>query len=122
MITEYHEDKDKVHRQFLRLVNAKKCSCQFEINFPITHRIQHSNFENCGWFALYFAQFGEDNLMKWLKDKKEQYGQIKNNYDDLKAYFQNAFFEYVNVCKTENEKSCLFKQKCKNPQTCMLTA
>lgn len=97
-ITEYREENDKVHRQCLRSINVKKCSCQFEINFPITHHIQHSNFENCGWFALYFARFGDD-LMQWVKTKKGQYGQIKSNYDDITNYFKYNFFKNINVCK-----------------------
>ena len=127
-ITKYRENADKVHRQCLRSSKAKKCSCQFEINFPITHCIQHSNFENCGWFALYFTKFSEDDLIQLLKTKRGQYGQIKKNYDNLINYFRNSFFKYVNTCKTfhefkiktEKNLKCPFKQICKNPHSYMM--
>ena len=125
-ITVEYNRKQKIHQQRLRLKRISKCNCKFEINFPISSCIQHSNFENCGWFALYFTQFNEARLIQWIKSKKGQYGQIKNNYDNMISYFRNTFFKDVTDYQTFNEyqinaekKQCLFRQRCKNPRSCI---
>ena len=73
-----------------------KCMCELNINFPITHRIQYSSYENCGWFALYFSCLNNTELTSWIDCALNGYGQITNNYQNMVSFFRNDFFP--NIC------------------------
>ena len=96
--------------------NKLKCTCKFEINYPIKRRIQHTSYKNCRWFALYFTSMDEEKLMHWSQTDLNSYGKIKQNYDELTNYFKHDFFPQAScytLCNTfgvykillENENS-----------------
>ena len=83
--------------------NKLKCTCTFKINYPIKRRIQHTSYENCRWFALYFTSMDEEKLMHWSQTDSNSYGKIKQNYDELTNYFKRDFFPQTScytLCNT----------------------
>ena len=108
------------------IANRLRCRCEFEINFPVTKRIQHATFENCGWYALQFSCMDEAELIKWTNSDLNDYGQIKPNYIGMVKFFTQTFFPLVlqrTPCvdytdykiKTINElPKCKINQQCCN--------
>ena len=100
-----------------------RCKCEFEINFPVEKRIQHSTFENYGWYALQFSDMEKDDSMKWAQSELNDYGQIKPNYVNMVNYFTNNFFPTVvkPICEDYTQFKCYIADKlppCPNNQGC----
>ena len=55
------------------LMIKQRCTCKFEINFPVLKRIQHETFENCGWYALQFCGINKEQLMQWANSDFNDY-------------------------------------------------
>lgn len=65
----------------------------FEINFTINQIIQQSSFFNCGWYALYFCQFEEKELIEWIRNHAT-YGSIRHCENIIYSYF-NVFAKNI---------------------------
>ena len=102
-----------------------KCRCSMTIEFPVKYRIQYSSYENCGWFALYFASMNFEEINYWLNSHLNTYGKITNNYENIVNYFKIIFFPKIkdnpcpdfmsyrfHICKLQEKKGILCNQCC----------
>lgn len=98
-MTDRYDEQQSEHNKYMQEHNLK-CICDFEINFPVVRRIQHSTYQNCGWFALYFTSMSHDELTHWSQMDSNTYGKIKQNYDNTTNYFRYEFFPFIDIkCK-----------------------
>ena len=103
------------------------CKCSMTIEFPVKFIIQYSSYENCGWFALYFATMNIEEIGIWEKSYLNSYGQITNNYQNTINYFRIIFFKQIkdnpcsnftlyksHICKLQEKKNISCNQCCCN--------
>lgn len=93
-LTDNYNEQLKDHAEYMQ-AHDLKCCCKFEINFPVIRRIQHSNYENCGWYSLYFTRMNRNELMHWAQTDLNTYRKIKPNYNAMVKYFHEDFIPRV---------------------------
>ena len=84
-----------LHDHAAKFNGKRSCKCSMTIEFPVKYRIQYSSYENCGWFTLYFASMNLEEIDYWLNSHLNGYGNITNNYENIKNYFKIIFFPKI---------------------------